>query len=216
MRWLWGAIGLALMGVVGCETTSADRVREYNEDGLQLFRQGTYDKAAESFEAAIALQPSDPALLFNVARCYDRTGNASKAEQEYNLCLHNAPNHAGCRNALTALLLRQGRREEATHMVEGWLASQPELAAAHTAHGVLLHQLGDLPAAKLRLEEARRLDPHDTRALVELGSVWEALGAPDRALDCYQRALDDDPHLDEVADHIHRLQAQGIKRPLPD
>ena len=66
---------------------------------------------------------------------------------------------------------RQGRRDEATHLIEGWLTSQPKMAAAHTAHGILLHQFGDLPAARLRLEEARRLDSHDTRALVELGLV---------------------------------------------
>jgi len=216
MRPVWAAVGLALIGVGACAPTSQDRVREYNEDGLQLFRQGAYDKAAETFEAAIALEPGDPALLFNAARCYDRAGNAAKAEQYYNTCLQKAPNHAGSRNGLAALLLRQGRRDEATHMIEGWLASQPTLGAAHTAHGILLHQFGDLPAAKLRLEEARRLDPHDARALVELGLVWEGLGSPERALDCYERALDEDPHLDEVADRLHRLQAQGVKRPLPD
>src|SRR5262249_54212987 len=83
------------------------------------------------------------------------------------------------------------------------------------AHGCLLHQLGDLPAAKLRLEQARELDPHDIRALVELGLVWEAMGQPDRALDCYQRALDEDPHQDDVIGRVNRLQAQGVKRPLP-
>ena len=208
MRWLGAAIGLALLGVGGCASTSEDRVREYNEDGLQLYRQGAYDKAAESFEAAIALEPSDPTLLFNAARCYDKSGNATKAEQYYNTCLQKAPNDAGCRNGLASLMLRQGRRDDAMHMVEGWLAGQPQLAAAHTAHGILLHQFGDLPAAKLRLEEARRLDSHDTRALVELGQVWEALGAGSR-LDCYERALDDNPHLDDVAARCINFSARG-------
>jgi tetratricopeptide (TPR) repeat protein len=216
MRWVWAAVGLALMGVGSCAPTSQDRVREYNEDGLHLYRQGAYDKAAESFEAAVALEPGDPALLYNAARCYDRAGNAAQAEQYYNACLQKEPNHAGSRNGLAALMLRQGRRDEATHMVEGWLASQPKLAAAHAAHGVLLHQVGDLPAAKTRLEYARQLDPHDTRALVELGLVWEAMGYPDRALDCYERALDEDPQQDEVADRLQRLQAQGVKRAMPD
>ncbi len=216
MRWVWRATGLALIWLGACAPTAQDRVRDYNEDGLHLYRHGSYAQAAESFEAALKLEPGDPGLLFNVGQCYDHTGNAARAEQYYTACLQKAPNHAGCRNALATLMLRQGRRDEATHMVEGWLASQPNLAAAHTAHGCLLHQLGDLPAAKLRLEHARELDPHDVRALVELGLVWEAMGRPDRALDCYERALDEDPNQDDVVGRVNRLQSQGVKRPLPD
>ncbi len=216
MRRLGGVVGLGLLWLGACAPTAQDRVRDYNEVGLQLYRHGTYDKAAESFEAALALEPGDAGLLFNAGQCYDNLGNAAKAEQYYTACLQKSPNHAGCRNALAALMLRQGRRDDARHMIEGWLTSQPKLAAAHAAHGCLLHQLGDLPAAKLRLEQARELDPHDVRALVELGLVWEAMGQPDRALDCYQRALDEDPHQDAVIGRVNRLQAQGVKQPLPD
>jgi tetratricopeptide (TPR) repeat protein len=216
MRGVRGAVGLALIWLGACAPTAQDRVRDYNEDGLNLFRHGAYDKAAESFEAAIALEPGDPALLYNAGRCYDHTGDAAKAERYYTACLQKAPNHAGCRNALAALMLRQARRDEATRLIEGWLVSQPKLAAAHAAHGCLLRQLGDLPAAKSRLEEALRLDPHDTRARVELGLVWEAMGRPEFALVCYERALDEDPQQDEVIGRLNRLQAQGVKPPLPD
>src|SRR5437588_5963060 len=120
MRPVWAVVGLALIGVGACAPTSQDRVREYNEDGLHLFRQGAYDKAAESFEAAIALAPGDPALLYNAGRCHDHAGDAAKAERYYTACLQKAPNHAGCRNGLAALMLRQARRDEATRLIEGW------------------------------------------------------------------------------------------------
>jgi Tfp pilus assembly protein PilF len=216
MRGVWGATGLALIWLGGCAPTAQERVHDYNEDGLHLYQHGEYGRAAESFEAAIALEPGDAALLYNAGRCHDRAGDAARAEQYYTACLQKAPNHAGARNGLAALMLRQGRRDEATQMIEGWLASQPKRGAAHAADGILLHQLGDLPSAKLRLEEALRLDPHDTRALVELGLVYEALQRPDRSLVLYERALDEDPQLEEVAERLRRLQAQGVKRPLPD
>ena len=88
-----------------CAPTAQDRVRDYNDDGLHLYRHGSYAKAAESFEAALALEPGDPGLLFNAGQCYDHTGNPAKAEQYYTACLQKAPNHAGCRNALAALML---------------------------------------------------------------------------------------------------------------
>lgn len=216
MRWVWGAAGLALIWLGACAPTAQDRVRDYNDDGMHLYRQGAYAKAAESFEAALALEPGDASLLYNAGQCHERAGNAAKAEQYYNACLQKAPNHPACRNGLAALMVRQGRRDEAVRMVEGWLASQPRLAAAYAADGCLRHQFGDLPAAKLRLEQALELDPHDTRALVELGLVYEALQRPDRALVLYERALDEDPRQDEVADRLRRLQAQGVKRPRPE
>jgi tetratricopeptide (TPR) repeat protein len=216
MRWGWGAAGLALIWLGGCAPTAQDRVRDYNEDGLQLYRHGDYGRAAESFEAAITLQPGDATLLYNAGQCYDQASNSAKAESYYNACLQKSPNHAGCRNALAALMLRQGRRDEATQMVEAWLASQPKLAAAHAADGVLRHQLGDLPSAKLRLEEALRLDPHDSRALVELGLVYEALQRPDRSLVLYERARDEDPGQADISQLLRRLNALGVNRPLPE
>jgi tetratricopeptide (TPR) repeat protein len=216
MRWVWGAVGLALIWLGGCAPTAQDRVRDYNEDGLNLYRHGVYDKAAESFEAALALEPGDAGLLYNAAQCYDRTGNPARAEQYYNACLQRAPNHAGGRNALATLMVRQGRRDEAVTMIEGWLAGQPKLAAAYAADGCLRHQLGDLPSAKLRLEQALELDPHDTRALVELGLVYEALQRPERSLVLYERALAEAPGQEEVAGRLQRLQAQGVKRPRPE
>jgi tetratricopeptide (TPR) repeat protein len=216
MRWVWGAVGLPLIWLGACAPTAQERVRDYNEDGLHLFQHRSYDKAAESFEAALALTPGDAQLLYNAGQCYDRAGNAAKAEQYYDACLQRSPNHAGGRNSFATLLLHQGRRDEAVKLIEGWLASQPRLAAAYAADGCLLHQLGDLPAAKLRLEQALELDPHDTRALVELGLVYEALQRPDRALVLYERAVAENPQLDDVAGRIQRLQAQGVKRPLPE
>jgi tetratricopeptide (TPR) repeat protein len=216
MRWLCGAVVLPLIWLAGCAPTAQERLRDYNDDGLSLFRHGSYDQAAQSFEAALALQPGDAQLLYNAGQCYDRTGNAAKAEQYYNACLQKSPNHAGCHTGLAALMLRQGRRDEAVGLIEGWLTSQPRLAAAYAADGCLLHELGDLPSAKLRLEQALELDPHDTRALVELGLVYEALQRPERSLVLYERALAEDPQQDDIAARLHRLEAQGVKRPLPE
>jgi tetratricopeptide (TPR) repeat protein len=193
-----------------------DRVRDYNDDGVHLFRNGQYDKAAESFEAALALQPGDVSLLYNAGQCYDRAGNAAKAEQYYETCLQRSPNHAGCHNGLAALMLRQGQRDQAVNLIEGWLVNQPKLAAAYAADGILLHQLGDLPVAKLRLEQALELDPHDKQALVELGLVYEALQRPDRSLVLYERALAEDPQQQDITARVQRLQSQGVKRPLPE
>src|SRR5262249_30898092 len=181
-----------------------------------LFQRGDYANARESFQAALALQPEDPALLYNVGRCYARQGDFTKAERCYRACLERSPDHAECRHALSALLVRDGRGAEATRMVKAWLASSPKLAAAHAEDGWLWFQAGDLPRAQACLQEALEIDPHDHTARLELARVYEAMQRRDRAIVLYERLLDHDPHQPEVVRRLNQLRAQGAGRPRPD
>ncbi|HLJ98127.1 MAG TPA: tetratricopeptide repeat protein [Gemmataceae bacterium] len=215
MRWLSGLVILALC-LEGCESPSQERLRDYSQDGIYLFQRGEYLAARESFEAALTLKPDDPGLLYNVAECCDRVGDAAKAERYYHQCLAQAPNQVACRHALDALLLRSGRKDEAAHQVEAWLAREPRLAAAYAEDGWLWHQTGDLPRARARLEQALELDPHEPHALVELALVYEAMQRPDRAVVLYERILERDPRQVEVANRLNRLRSQGARQPQPE
>jgi tetratricopeptide (TPR) repeat protein len=215
MRRVGWVVALGL-GLAGCAPASQDRVRDYSLDGQLLFRQGRYADARESFQAALALRPDDAALLYNAGQCADRLGDAAAAEQFYNACLDKQSNHAAGRHALCALLVREGRNDEATGMVEAWLAREPKLAAAYAADGWLWHQAGDLPRAQARLQQALEIDPHDGFALVELALIYEEMHRPDRAAALYERALAQDPNQPDVAGRLNRLRAQGAGKPKPD
>ena len=52
-RWLTGLV----LAWAGCAPAVQDRVRDYNEDGVFLYKQGDFLAARQSFEAALALQP---------------------------------------------------------------------------------------------------------------------------------------------------------------
>src|SRR5437588_13124875 len=84
-----------------CAPTSSERLREYNEDGVRLFQRGNYADARDSFRAALALEPDDADLLFNLGQCYDRLGQVDKAKQSYDGCIQRAPGHADARHAPT-------------------------------------------------------------------------------------------------------------------
>jgi Flp pilus assembly protein TadD len=200
----------------GCETASQERLREYNQDGVYLFQRGEYAAARESFQAALTLKPDDPTLLYDLGECYDRLGDTAKAERYYTQCLLHSPNYVDCRHALASLLVRTGRKKDAAQLVEDWLAREPRLAAAYAEDGWLWHQAGDLPRAQARLQQALELDPHEPRALVELGLVYEALQRPDRAAALYERVLERSPHQAEVVKRLNRLRAQGAGPPQPD
>ncbi len=200
----------------GCAIPANERVRDYSEDGVQLYRQGDYTGARQSFEAALALAPADPGLLYNLGECYDRLGDGAKAERYYRECLQRSPNHAPCWHSLTVLLVRANRKPEAVELVQGWLRREPRLASAYAEDAWLCAQGGDLPRAQSRLQQALELDPHDVRALTELGRVYEAMHRPDRALVIYERALAVDPKQEEVSGRVDFLLAKGVKRPHPE
>ena len=211
-RWIAGL----LLCLSGCINPVQERARFYNDDGVRLFAKGDYRDARDSFQAALACRPNDAGLLYNLGECYDRVGDAAKAEHYYQQCLQQESNHSSCRHALAVLLVRTGRKAEAENMLAAWLASQPKLAAALAEDGWLLHLSGDLPRAQARLQQALDLDPHDPRALTELARVYEELHRPDRALVLYERILQRDPKQADVAEHVQFLLTKGAAKPRPE
>jgi Flp pilus assembly protein TadD len=211
-RWLAGLV----FCLIGCTNAAQERVRVYNADGISLFAKGDYGDARDSFKAALALTPNDAGLLYNLAQCYDRMGDAAKAESYYNQCLQAAPGNADCRHALNVLLVNAGRQAEAADRVADWLAHEPKRAAAHAEEAWLLHFHGDLPQAQARLQKALELDPHDPRALTEMALVYEDLHRPDRAVALYQRLLARDPTQTAIAWHVNFLLVKGAGKPRPE
>jgi Flp pilus assembly protein TadD len=205
-----------ILSLGGCSTTEQDRIHAYSQDGVYLFQHGDFERARQSFETALLLKPEDPSLLYNIGQCYDRQGNTIQAERYYTTCLMRDRDHVACHHALAVLLVRGNRRPEAERMVGDWLSRSPKLAAAYAEDGWLLSQAGDLPRAQARLQQALELDPHDTRALTELGRVYEAMRRPDRALVLYERSLESDRNQPDVTDRVQFLLANGVRRPRPD
>jgi tetratricopeptide (TPR) repeat protein len=208
-------VGLTFL-VVGCTETVQERVRVYNEDGVQLYKAGSYAQARETFQAALALKPGDCNLAFNIGQCYEHLGQLDKAEQAYRQCLQLAPEHEECRHALVVLLWQQNRRPETVKLVEDFLARHPKLAAAYAEQGWLWHQLGDLTRAQARLVQALEFDPHNNLALTELAQIYETKNRADRAVYLYEQALTYHPNQPDVINRLTALKAQGAGRPKPD
>jgi Flp pilus assembly protein TadD len=212
----WVCFCLAVVGMVGCETTQPTRFRDYNEDGVYLFQRGRYADAQESFQAALAIQANDPGVLYNLGECRDRLGDPKRAEAYYRDCLSRAPNHLACRHSLVVLLVRQGRRPEASRLVQDWILREPKSVSPYVEDGWLAHQDGDLPRAQARLQQALEIDPHNEQALMELGLVYEELKRPDRALVIYDRILQQNPNQSSVTTRVNFLLAKGARPPHPD
>jgi Tfp pilus assembly protein PilF len=203
-------------GLVGCTTTDPDRWRIFNEEGVQLFAQGQYRDALENFDYALTLHSQDPILIFNVAQCYDRLGDARRAEQYYASCLQIDAKHADARLALLELRYRAGRVVEANRMIQDWQIEDPKSADPIVADAWRLRREGNIPRAQARLEEALAVDMNNRRALTEMAILWESQGQPDRARVLYERILLREPNQIAIRDRLEQLKAKNVGRPLPN
>ena len=202
--------------LAGCATPEEDRARVSIDNGLRFYQQGNFSAAQQNFQAALQFRPGDADLVYNIGQCYEHQNDSARAEQTYLGCLRQSPDHVAAHDALAALLIREGRKTEATRFVQDWLVHQPRLAAAYALDGWLWHQSGDLPRAQARLQQALELDPHDLTALTELGLVYEDLYRPERAVVLYERVLALDAHQPQVENRLHVLLAKGAGRPQPE
>jgi hypothetical protein len=76
-------------GVAGAEPSGGDaadapaaRISELNESGAKAYAERNYRTAIEKFVEAYAID-HDPNLLFNIARCYEKLGDAAAAIEKY-------------------------------------------------------------------------------------------------------------------------------------
>jgi tetratricopeptide (TPR) repeat protein len=207
---------LVLLATAACASDVQQRVREYNEDGVHLFQKGAYRQAKQSFEAARSLAPDSANLLFNLGQCHERLGNTTEGERLYKEYLARAPNHPECRHAWTVLLVQTGRQPEAVRMVEDWLRKEPKLSSPYVEDAWLRAQDGDLRNAMGRLQQAIILDPGDSRALAEIGRIYEKWDYPDRAMLLYERSLALDPQQQELKAKVAELRKNNVKPPRPE
>jgi Flp pilus assembly protein TadD len=211
-------LGLALLAALGggCVTTDDEKLRAFADDGAFLYQRGAYAEARDTFRAALALQPDDPNLVYDLAQCCDRLGDDAQAEKFYRDCLQRSPGHAEAMHGLVALLARQRRRDEAGKLVDDRLRTAPTSAAAYAEYGWLCRFDRDLPQALSACQHAYELDPQNVRALTELAACYEALNRPDRAVDLYERSLQCQADQPDVARRVSMLKEQGAGRPRPD
>lgn len=212
-RWMCIAF-LAILP--GCLETSQERVHDFQDDGVFLFTRGEYGGARENFEMALALDPENARLLYNIGQCLDHEGEWKKAEQYYRTSLEKDPNYAECRFALVVLLYETDRKEEASRVIDQWLAANPEAAVPYVADGWRLRQEGDIISAMARVQQGLAKEPHNVRGLVEMGIIYERLDYPSRALTLYERALIENPRQPELVQRVSDLRAKKVGPPLPN
>ena len=199
---------LSIAAALGCKPMGGQE----SAQGVQLYQQGNYLGAVNSFQEALARQPGNPDCFYNLGATYHQQakvfGSAADrqvAEQYYHLCLARNPDHVACQRALAVLLVEEGRGPEAVSNLQAWAVARPANPQPHIELARLAEEHGDLREAENQLVDALGIDPNNPRALVALGQLRESAGDSSQAVANYTRALAIDPQQPVVAARVASL-----------
>lgn len=199
------------------------RTAVHTSMSLVYGKQGLWDEAVQQCHQALALQPDDALVLFNLGTLLARQGDAKAALEGLEKAVAQEPQWAEAHYTLGTVLLQQERYREATTAFERALechATYPEAhfnrGNAHALRGLEADGALDyyeLDCAITAYKTAIQQRPGYAAALYNLGMVYQRMASSEglRVWDQYLEATHDLPD-----EERWRLRAQEYKRDLQD
>ncbi|HWL08913.1 MAG TPA: tetratricopeptide repeat protein [Planctomicrobium sp.] len=165
-----------------------------NQSGRAYYRQGNYVAARGEFERALMDNPYRASYAYNVARSMEAQGDTAGAEELYQHALTLNPQHRPSYNALSTLLVNQGRSDDARQLLSAWSFTQPYAAAANVELAQVEKSDGNLAGAEQQLNLALDKRPGFGRARRDMRELQRDMGRPDLARNLmYYRRLQGNP-----------------------
>ncbi|MEQ9467978.1 MAG: tetratricopeptide repeat protein [Ekhidna sp.] len=166
----------------------------YYTDALSDYNLKDFLSAAEKFETAFYINPSDTNAILNAAFASVAAGNDEKAEENFNKAYE-----AGSRDKTIFLQLynyaiRNEDFEGGLEIIRKAKSSYPNDVDFAKYEINLLIQLERTEEAKAELENAITADPENADLLFSLGVLKEELGEKEGAMESYNKALEIDPN----------------------
>jgi len=188
------------------ESVTIDKQRLY----LQL---NEVDKAGQELEKLIEAYPSNPSYYNLLAEMYMANGKKDKAYNVYQRLIEVAPNHPSAKVALAQQLRAKGNNAEADKLllevfqlpefsidtkVEMLMNMTNSAAANGQPIPAIIEDLG------IAITESH---PKDARAFAVLGDVYMRTQKAEKALESYEKTVENDANLYAVWEQIFFLQS---------
>jgi tetratricopeptide (TPR) repeat protein len=185
--------------------------RDYPESSLpdeelgDLLRQKQrFSEAIGAYDRVIARirqsSPGDWVIYYSRGIAYERTGQWSRAEADFNHALELSPDQPSVLNYLGYALADMGRNlDRARDMIQRAAARRPNDGAITDSLGWVLFRQGNVAEATKILERAVGLEPEDPTITEHLGDAYWAGGRKIEAQYQWRRALTLNPTPEDAA-----------------
>jgi tetratricopeptide (TPR) repeat protein len=167
------------------EAQKYQEFQKYDDEGMNYFNAGQYDKAVESLKEAIRIRPDNAHTYYWLGHSYGRLGDNEKKVEAFKKAAELL--NKSIKSSLSS--------SEFFKVVLGWDVSS-FLADDYYWLASSYAELGQYDKAVDALKEAIKLKPDYESAYVSLAFNYERMGQYDNAIEAYQEAIKlqpDDP-----------------------
>lgn len=185
--------------------------RAHFELGIQHQALEQYAEAIPHFVAAVKHDASFAIADLYAGICHSRLEQYGPAGQHLEKARRSLPASAELECELGLLDLKEGRAQAAAAWFEGILQRQPTHVASLSYLGAVRTSQGKLGEGIALLEKALAIDLAHTDSWVNLGVAFQQSQRPERARQCYERALALKPDDAQIVRHL-ALAAAGTGR----
>jgi protein O-GlcNAc transferase len=158
-------------------------------------------------QAQLIHTSDDPALHYELGRCYLAIKQVELAGNAFNQALQLAPGHPQILMQLGNVASLQGLEEKAMAYFKQSLQQDARQADVHFNLANSLRKLGDNAEAIHHYKQSLALNPSDAETYNNLGNAYREIGQLDLTIAAYEHALKLDPQLIHAKVHwIHQKQ----------
>jgi tetratricopeptide (TPR) repeat protein len=157
--------------------------------GVALLAKGNVETALSHLEAAVDLDPGHAAAFLTLADAYQAAGRRAEAASAYQRAWSLDPTLLDAHARWAALILDEGRLEDARRAWLDVVAQRPDQPEALLGLGVVSWMEGRPAAALIHLQAAQRADPSNPQTYLYLGLAWQDLGHLENAADAFEHVL---------------------------
>jgi protein O-GlcNAc transferase len=180
------------------------------QNAVKLHQNDQLDKAINSYNSALDIQPNNPAVLSNIGLALHCKGRVNEAIEAYQKAIAIQPDHAQAYYNLGNILKEQKKDIPAIEHYKKAIAIQPDYLDAYNNLGNTLTELGKLDEAVAILDKATLLYPNSSESLFNLGSALFKQGFIDKAVESYNKAISIEPNNAQVYNNLGTaLQEKG-------
>lgn len=163
---------------------------DYWRQGDRYFKDGQYEKAADSFSDAISMQSNVAQFYYARGAAYQYSEKYDKALTEYNKALELNPEltEAYCNRGFTYIQLNE--YSKALHDFDKTIELDPQLDMAYNNRGFVYSALLQYDKAINDFNKAIELNPEFEIAYINRGDVYGNLGDYNKAISDYGKAIE--------------------------
>ena len=179
---------LASLALSSCSNPEAEKLKHL-ERGNQYAAEKRDEFAVVEYASAVQIDPKFGEARLKLAETYERMGNLKSAFPEYVRAADALPDNREAQLRAARILLLAGRFDDAKARVAVLLAKNPKDVEAMLINANAMAGLRDPAGAIAEIEEAIKVDPNSSGALVNLGAARMVSGDAQEAEEAFRRAI---------------------------